>query len=221
MKACSSSAEPAGEDAPGELGAPLDHQRDDPASRRARGSAACGIEPPLCGARRPAGPRPRARRGPARSSAGASTLQRTSVGTSTAVSTRRECGGRRSFVSNTTRIGLPPDASRTVSRGSSASAVPMPMATASWRARSAWTRARASGPVTHFEAPLRVAMRPSSDSASLSETYGSPSVTNFVHGAMSAARLRLADADRRPRSPPRAASRRRRPPRAGSGRGSR
>ena len=38
------------------------------------------------------------------------------------------------------------------------------------RARSSCTLARASGPVTHFEAPVRVAMRPSSESASLSET---------------------------------------------------
>ena len=43
------------------------------------------------------------------------------------------------------------------------------MATASCAARSAWTRTRASGPVTHLDAPDRVAIRPSSESASLSE----------------------------------------------------
>ena len=43
----------------------------------------------------------------------------------------------------------------------------MPTATASCRARSSCTLARASGPVTHFEAPVRVAMRPSSESAEL------------------------------------------------------
>ena len=52
--------------------------------------------------------------------------------------------------------------------------------------RSSCTLARASGPVTHFDAPVRVAMRPSSETASLSETYGSPVVTHLAQGAMSA-----------------------------------
>ncbi len=106
------------------------------------------------------------------------------------VCTRRLLSGTRRRESKTTRTGWRPpgssDVSRTVSRGSSASAVPMPTATASWRARSSCTLARASGPVTHFEAPLRVAMRPSSDSASFSATWGSPSVMYLVHGAISA-----------------------------------
>ena len=60
----------------------------------------------------------------------------------------------------------------------------MPIAMASLRARSTCTLARASGPVTHFDAPVRVAMRPSSESASLSDTYGRPAVMCFAHGAM-------------------------------------
>ena len=43
---------------------------------------------------------------------------------------------------------------------------------------------RASGPVTHLDSPVRVAMRPSSESASLSETYGKPVVMCFAHGAI-------------------------------------
>ena len=60
-----------------------------------------------------------------------------------AVATRREASGRRRFVSRTMRSGETPASpgSRTVSSGSSASAVPMPTAIASAWLRSRWTRA--------------------------------------------------------------------------------
>ena len=45
---------------------------------------------------------------------------------------------------------------------------------ASWVARSQWPRARAASPVSHWLWPLRVAMRPSSEVASLSVTSGRP-----------------------------------------------
>ncbi len=130
----------------------------------------------------------------------------TQVGTSRAVWTRRVWSGSLSRVSKTSRMGLRPAGasagSRRVSRGSSASAVPIPIATASWRERSSWTLARASGPVTHFEAPVRVAMRPSSDRASLSAMWGMPVVMNLVQGAISA------EPRRRPRRAPRRGRRR-------------
>ena len=61
-----------------------------------------------------------------------------------------------------------------MSSGSSASAVAEPTATASAAARSAWTAARAAGPVIQRDSPRAVAMRPSSVAASFSATQGRP-----------------------------------------------
>ena len=115
----------------------------------------------------------------------ASSPVRISVGISRAVVTSLPPRGVRSCVSNTTRMGLSPGTWRTLRRGSSASTVPMPTATASCSARSSWTFARASSPVTQRDAPVRVAMRPSSDRPSLMPTYGRPRVMNFAQGASS------------------------------------
>ena len=69
----------------------------------------------------------------------------------------------RPFGSSTTRAGCGPATRRTVSCGSSASAVPTPMTTASTSARSRCKWARPAGPLMYFEWPDSVAMRPSSD----------------------------------------------------------
>src|SRR3990167_5481996 len=75
-------------------------------------------------------------------------------------------------LSNTTRAGCGPDhpGSRTVSSGSSASAVSTPTSTASCSERSRCTASRASGPVIQRLSPVAVAIRPSSEVASLRVT---------------------------------------------------
>ena len=106
-KAWSSSARRAGEEAPGELGAAFDHQRDDAALReeRQRGD---DVDAALGASGRAHAPRRRA-------SASASSVASGRVGaaddTSVGISARRlrrgaSAGGRRSFVSKTTRSGL-------------------------------------------------------------------------------------------------------------------
>ena len=60
--------------------------------------------------------------------------------------------------------------SRAVSSGSSASAVPIPTATASHSARQWWASRRESSPEIHFESPVRVATLPSSVIADLKST---------------------------------------------------
>jgi hypothetical protein len=59
-----------------------------------------------------------------------------------------------------------------VSCGSSASAVPIPTATASTSERQRCTSARLSGPEIHFESPAAVAVKPSSVTADFSVTSG-------------------------------------------------
>ncbi len=90
----------------------------------------------------------------------------TQVGVCVAVCTTWDVVGMRSLLSTITRTGLRPGTSRTVSRGLSARMVLTPTITASCEARNACTRRRDSGPVIHLEAPVRVAMRPSSEMAS-------------------------------------------------------
>lgn len=82
------------------------------------------------------------------------------VGAAPSLNTRwpsdtRRCGSR------TTRTGLLPVHARTVSRGSSATAVPAPMTTASQRARRRCRCSRSSAPVTKSASPVRLAMNPS------------------------------------------------------------
>src|SRR5215475_2392687 len=71
--------------------------------------------------------------------------------------------GSRPFGSITTRAGLGPSTSRTVSCGSSASTVPIPTTTASTSERNLCKCARPVAPLMYFECPETVAMRPSSD----------------------------------------------------------
>ena len=63
---------------------------------------------------------------------------------------------------------------RAVSSGSSASAVPMPTATASHSARQWWASRREASPEIHLLSPVRVATLPSSVIADLKSTYGRP-----------------------------------------------
>ncbi len=83
-------------------------------------------------------------------------------------------GGVRKRLSTTIRSGLRPPWRRAVSRGSSASTVPIPTRTASWVSRSRMTSARAASPVIHFERPVTVAILPSSVIAALSVNAGRP-----------------------------------------------
>ena len=96
-------------------------------------------------------------------------------GTSEAPRTSCESSGRRASESKTIRRGwrLTPSI-RAVSCGSSASAVPIPTATASTSARQWWLRRRESSPEIHFESPVRVATLPSSVIADLNSTHGRP-----------------------------------------------
>ena len=63
---------------------------------------------------------------------------------------------------------------RAVSCGSSASAVPMPTATASHEARQRWATRRLSSLEIHFESPVLVATLPSRLMADLKSTHGRP-----------------------------------------------
>src|SRR2546422_9180583 len=105
---------------------------------------------------------------------GASSDDMTHVGTSRAVLT--SCTPRLSMArrSKTTRTGgrRGLTAPRTVSCGSSWSAVVPPTAIASNPARSQCTCSRAASPETHCELPATSAIRPSIDVASLSATNG-------------------------------------------------
>ena len=105
---------------------------------------------------------------------GSGAQQSTTTGTSRAERTRFESSGSRADVSKTTRSGgtLGGATPRTVSRGSSTSAVPMPTATASLSARSLWTSARAASPVSHPGRRVASVRAPSSERASLRRTKG-------------------------------------------------
>ena len=96
-------------------------------------------------------------------------------GVSGASETSFESSGRRAVESNTTRRGRRCTPSmRAVSCGSSASAVPMPTATASSDARQRWATARLPSLDIHFESPPWVATLPSRLIADLKTTSGRP-----------------------------------------------
>ena len=75
---------------------------------------------------------------------------------------------------------------RTVSAGSSASTLPMPVTMAELMARHFCTSRRASGPVIHCDSPLAMAVRPSRLSASLTRTKGRPVSMRWMKPALSA-----------------------------------
>ena len=111
-------------------------------------------------------------RRPARGAARETT---TVSGTSAAPRTSWESSGSRASESNTIRRGWRETPSmRAVSCGSSASAVPIPTATASHSARQWCDSRRESSPEIHFESPVRVATLPSSVIADLNSTHGRP-----------------------------------------------
>ena len=88
-------------------------------------------------------------------------------------------GRKASEESKTTRRGwrfnaLGRLAGRAVSRGSSASAVPIPTTIASTEARQRWASSRLDSPLIHFESPARVATFPSRVMADLKSTQGRP-----------------------------------------------
>src|SRR4051812_19132463 len=97
----------------------------------------------------------------------------TTSGTSRASATSLESSGRRAVESKTTRRGWWCTASmRAVSWGSSASAVPIPTATASSDARQRWATARLPSLEIHLESPPCVATLPSRLMADLKMTSG-------------------------------------------------
>ena len=81
-----------------------------------------------------------------------------------------EVMGVRRRESHITRRGFRPPSIRQVSCGSSASTVPMPTMMAACLRRSACTRSRAAGPVIQRDAPVFVAIFPSSVMAYFSVT---------------------------------------------------
>jgi len=97
--------------------------------------------------------------------------------------------GIRSRESSTALMGCrpspPSSACRTVSAGSSASTVPMPVRIAPERARSRCTSARASGPVIHWLSPVFMEIAPSMLLATFSRTNGRPSRTRLRNPAFS------------------------------------
>ena len=97
--------------------------------------------------------------------------------------TSRLATGRRASESNTTRRGWRATPSmRAVSCGSSASAVPMPTATASDSARQRCARARLASPEIHWESPVRVATLPSSVMADLKHHERAPGARVLAEG---------------------------------------
>ena len=110
-----------------------------------------------------------------RAAASASGPTTASTGDTSRVRSSCESSGRRAWRSKTTRSGCrAPSTSRAVSRGSSASTVPIPTAIASDSARQRWTRARLSGPEIQGESPGAVVVRPSREIASFRVTSGRP-----------------------------------------------
>ena len=76
------------------------------------------------------------------------------VGTASAVRMIWEERGILRSVSQMIRTGSLPPSMRQVSRGSSASTVPIPAMIPRYRWRKVWTWARAASPVIHLEAPV-------------------------------------------------------------------
>jgi hypothetical protein len=95
---------------------------------------------------------------------------RTQTGDVRAERTSRLPSGIRSRESKTTRGNGRGTRGAGSSRGSSASTVPMPTATASWRRRSRRASRRCAGPVIHLDSPRAVASRPSRVAAAFNVT---------------------------------------------------
>ena len=161
---------------------------------------------------------------PARSSdfsraAGAWRVQAISVGAPERCRSMRAVGGSRAAESTTMRVGsrgctpgirrVEKLESRAVSLGSSASAVPIPISTASISSRSTCTRRRDSRPLTQRESPERVPSLPSRVTAALSITQGSLRVMNLNHISLVASHASRST----PTSTRKPAARRRRIPR--------
>ena len=144
-------------------------------SRRRRAGRAPSARAPARSRRSPRSPRRRPATSASVSVRAAARETTTISGTSAAAPTSCEESGRRASESKTTRRGWRCTFStRAVSCGSSASAVPMPIATASTDARQWWASSRLSTPEIHFESPSRVATLPSSVIADLKSTHGRP-----------------------------------------------
>ena len=92
----------------------------------------------------------------------------------------RAVSGMRNLLSRMIRRGSRPSTSLTVSCGSSISTVPIPTNIASCSRRSLWARRRAPEPLIHFDSPVAVAMRPSSDWANFTVTKGARFVAVFL-----------------------------------------
>src|SRR5919107_181145 len=158
-----------GAPAPRSLGARCTTVSSTSPSRR---KAAASVGPPSSSTRRTS----RAKSSASSSRGPAATLTRVGA----ASSSTRAVLGNRPRRSRTTRSGCRAaaggvggnSASRTVSCGSSVSAVPDPTTTASQVARSRWTAARASGPVTQRLLPSAAATRPSRVPATFHTTAG-------------------------------------------------
>ena len=116
--------------------------------------------------------RPRARRSP--SAARRARRRRSAAPRPRGRRAARRRGSRASESKTTRRGWWWTFSTRAVSCGSSVSAVPMPIATASTDARQWCARSRLSTPEIHFESPSRVATLPSSVIADLKRTQGRP-----------------------------------------------
>jgi len=115
--------------------------------------------------------------------------------------------------------GVRGPAGRAVSRGSSASTVPMPTRMPSHRPRNAWTIARDSADESQRSSGVPVANAPSRLMAHLATTHGRPRSTSLRNGMIS----RLHSSSSRPGSDPdaRACSKAAMPPPLTAGKGSR
>jgi hypothetical protein len=150
-----------------------------PSSARSSRSRPTASAAALCHTSQPAA------RSAARRSAAAAGPTATSRGASRAVRTSRDSSGSLARESSTIRSGRRGPGGRGVSSGSSASAVPMPMAIASTRPRRAWTMAREAGELIQRPAPAGAASRPSRLIAHFAITHGRPVATSLRKGAVS------------------------------------
>src|SRR5664280_1145169 len=140
--------------------------------------------PPAAGLEKTCTPRSRngARRG---SRAGTAVTSQTSP--PAAENTRAVAGTRRAPSRTSRRCGVMAEerARRRVRSGSSARTVPAPTRMASHSSRRRRASFRAASPVIHFDSPVRVAMRPSSDAAHLTWTKGRRSRMDFRNASFS------------------------------------
>ena len=161
-------------------GPPSLHRRVRPRSPRCARAAARSI-PPTGSAGTVATSTPSASRA-RRAWAGAERVVSTRTGVSWAVRASTLAGESCRCVSRTSRSGARPASpgSRTVSDGSSARAVPMPMRIASACARQRWTAPSATGPVIRRRSGPAAAQKPSRVRASLRCRAGRPRVTRVT-----------------------------------------